>query len=298
MYWFRWVLVSILVGLTATGCVSRAGIAEFQVYNNIFVEAASAAEPIIAILRNEERVLKRGRINNGKTENGVAVDVASGIAINFDPAHAEILSDTADPPFTHAVRGAVAVLQSYNEIMIKYAEGTALDALRAEAKKLQNEAIGAASTLAGAAGGSFALGAGAKVALGTIEEVAGTLSKSGSRQAFRAELVKREPEMLTLLDELISSTVVAYDLVTRRSQRVVLRGAATANAEREKVETRRKMLAEWVVLLRNSKIALRSAVAAIKDGGGTFALVSGSAEAMAEIHSSAQRIRDLAAQAN
>lgn len=298
MYWLRCFLVSILVSVGTTGCVSRAGIAEFQAYKNIFDTAAEAAEPIIAILRNEERALKRGRINDGKAENGVAVDVASGIAMNFDPAHAEILSDTADPPFTHAVRGAVSVLQSYNEIMIKYAEGTALDALRAEAKRLQNEAIGTASALAGAAGSSFALGAGAKVALGTIGEVAGTLAKSGSRQAFRTELVKREPEMQTLLDELISSTVEAYDLVTRRSQRVVLSGEASAKDERAKIEARRKMLAEWVVLLRNSKIALRSAASAIRDGGGAFALVSGSANTLAEIHASAQRIKDLAAETN
>lgn len=298
MYNLRNFIVLALICFVTASCVSRAGIAEFQVYKNTFDKAREASEPIIAILRNEERLLKRSLINKGKRVNGAAVDVSDGIALEFDPLHAEILSDTADPPFTQAVRGAINVLQSYNEIMVKYAEGAALDALRAEANRLQSEAVGAASSLASAAGSSFSLGPGAKLTLGSIKEAAGILAKSGSRRAFRTELIDREAAMQTLLDKLIDNTMVAYELVTRRSQRLVILGGASAKTEREKINARRKMLAEWVVILRNSKIALNSAVNAIKDGGGTLMFVSGSADTIAEIHASTLRIKDLATKAN
>lgn len=287
------ILFSCLLALA--GCVNSAGVAEFQVYSNVFNEAQKASEEILVVLRAEERNFYRARIAAGKKVNGVAVDYDGEVPLNFDPAHAEILSDVADPPYTQAFRHSIGVLKEYNETLLKYAEGAALEPLRAQAKRLQSEAVAAATAISTAAGGgAVVLGPGAAQVLGIVDETAGLLARAGSRAAFRQELVQREPQLQALLDALIATSAEAYQLMISQTYRAIALGnSSDRKGDIAKTRARQQMIAEWVVILRNSKLALSNAVQAVQEPRTALALVSDTADLAADIRASVRRIEEL-----
>ena len=288
----------LLVTISLAGCVTRAGVAEFEAYSLSFSKVEKAAEPLLSMIAASERSLEKSRIADGEVVQGVSVRKSrfADISVEFSPAHAEYFADTADPPFTTALRASLGVMSSYNEIMLSYAKGEGGDAILKEAERLRGNAIGAVTAVFGTA---VIADPKATALVGILTEIAGLGLRTGSRESFRQELIAREPDMQRLIDELIASTETIYPLITRDLIRKARRSSGDAQAaELAKIEARRKILAEWVVLMKAAKVLLARSVQSATSTTGFEARLTASADIAADIQASARRIRTLSQEAN
>jgi hypothetical protein len=294
--------IALMVLSLASGCAFRAGVEEFRIYVNAFDEVATAADPILTQLKLAERKFFVRRIQQGESVRGRTAMARrnTGVVESFQVEHAVFYSESVDPPYTLAVRHSLNTVQSYNRLLLLYADGQALSSLNSELDRLHREAGLAArafdNNLVTDIGASIS---GAVPALAAIRDVAKHLLTFGSRQAFRDELIARHEDVQMVLDALIRSSVPSFHLLSReniRKLRAANVSAADQSEQRTKIEAKRKMLAEWVVVLQKSKLALARAVQAASTGGDLIAQVAGAAEIAADIRRSAERIRDLSAQ--
>ena len=148
---------SFLILLILAGCVTRSGIAEFQIYKKTFDESTSVSVALIDRLASAERAIGRfGKFQPNRF----------GVDPNFNPNDAVYFSENGDPPLTAEYRRALTTINRYNELMLAYATGKGFDDILVRAQLLVNEtaALGGAIT-------------GTTFSLKTFSAVAGKIAK-------------------------------------------------------------------------------------------------------------------------
>lgn len=295
-------LIAALVASLLAACGTTAGDPEYRIYAQAVGGIAEAAQPVLDRLRVAEREMNATLIDGG----GSADDLANGgpevlgaragipragIAPKFRVEHATIFAASGDPPLTAAIRLSLASLKRFNDVVLVYADGRALDQARTDVEALTGNISGAFAVLGVAAPGL-------SPAVGLLAEGAGFAGQFGSRDAFRTILLSEGER----LDELLAALTLATEdmFLTLTAADFAALDAALFDSERTKELTRvirgeRALIAEFVLLIGTARLALADTRAAIET---PRTLGSGIADAVAltaDIRARLERIREIAA---
>lgn len=245
----RFVFVAILA-VVLVGCVSGRGIQEFSLYQAAFDRANTAANGVLdqLAIRERELFLRRHR---------VGVDVA---ALTFTPEDARYYADSVDPPGTAAFRRSLATVKAYNDLLYALGTGQTAQALTAKLGELQvsvSKAITEIGVTAGAGAQTAAISGGLSSAFRALESIVRTGLKYRSRAAVRVYLLENYKHVRKILVEIRSGTQDIFpllaDAVLRRSR---VTGTSPTAEEIAKIETYRKLLSDWVILIDVTIMAL------------------------------------------
>ncbi|NLI31848.1 MAG: hypothetical protein GX422_03565 [Deltaproteobacteria bacterium] len=258
----------------AAGCVSTAGMAEFRLYHESFdrmsVTSATIFDELAAAERAKARELfKKGLPPIPGTRTNPGTIRASGFDEQFYIEDAPYVSSIDDPPATAAFRRSLAAVAGFNSIILAYAEGRSLRELKQEAADLSSTARGALDVVEAAKGIGILNMPAVGAALALVKAGADEALKTASRSAFREAVVAHQPQIDTILvtvrdgtpaifglltDDLADSAKDAMDAGDRRTAEVLI----------SQIETYRRMLSDWVLLLDETRVALDATVAAIQ----------------------------------
>jgi hypothetical protein len=239
----------------ALNACATGGIAEFEAYKAAFDKAQTTSASIFDQLAIQERWLFL-RVNR-KALNSVT----------FDPNLARYYTDSIDPPGTAALRASLDTIKTYNDILYGLETGQTAEALAGKISALESSLISGvkdtSSVISGltkaephVAAALPAIDAAFQVLLPFVQEAL----KLRSREYFRTFLVKAYPTVMALLHELRESTRYIFPVLTAaiRNSDTAVRAGLTA-ADTDKVNTYRKLLADWVILIDATAKALERA---------------------------------------
>ena len=291
----------LLAALLCAGCTNLSGVSEFRAYDAAIDNLSSGTAAMADYLRVAEKKEAIALIDHGVGEgatmeavpvNGVTAGVPRfGIAPRFQPAHATYFSETADPPLTAALVRSVSALSHYNDALSVYAEGRGLEAATSSLVGLSHDLRAGLAALGPTVPG---LGTGAEV----LQQGVGVAGTVGSREAFRTELTARGAKLDELLVGLrVASTEVFANLTAEEMDELKSVPSDARKAELiETVRAKRRVVAEWVLLVdlaRDALAALRAAVAAEPS---LAASAASGAELAAEARARAEAIRRILAE--
>jgi len=262
------------------GCGTTAGVQEFQTYASAFSSVVEASDSVLNEMAAEEKA-KRIRVIDGNS-----------ISDTLERKDIPLFAPSADPPFVASVRFAVHSVAEMNGILLAYAEGRALDGLKEDVAGLQAAGLGFSATEV-AEPAAKAINAEILV----LGEVLSFASDIGSREAFRAELVKASGQINTVLDVVLNQSTTAYRTLTSSEFRA-LRGSSPEQAVqiRQDIATEREMLAEWLYLIELSQVALNKAVSAATGSPDQNTRLVEAALLTGDLRARAERIKRLAAE--
>jgi len=262
------------------GCGTTAGVQEFQTYASAFSSVVEASDSVLNEMAAEEKA-KRIRVIDGNS-----------ISDTLERKDIPLFAPSADPPFVASVRFAVHSVAEMNGILLAYAEGRALDGLKEDVAGLQAAGLGFSATEV-AEPAAKAINAEILV----LGEVLSFASDIGSREAFRAELVKASDQINTVLDVVLNQSTTAYRTLTSSEFRA-LRGSSPEQAVqiRQDIATEREMLAEWLYLIELSQVALNKAVSAATGSPDQNTRLVEAALLTGDLRARAERIKRLAAE--
>lgn len=272
-------VVILFAVLLVAGCITRAGVAEYQLYKKTFDESTTVSTALIDRLVVAERSI--GQLTSLKSDR-------LGVDRNFDPNDAIYFSDDGDPPLAAEYRRAIKTINSYNDIMLAYATGQGFDQVLAKALILSNET----TALAGAVTGS-------SIQLTTLNVIAGKLAKLAaterSRAVFQREFKETVPVLINLLDQMRDKTPIMFATLTfftRAELADVVDGIERGDAAklRKQHAALRVLLSKWVVLLDRQKHALLATQNAIENPN-LGIILSGTTEAVIELRTTIAGIR-------
>jgi flagellin-like hook-associated protein FlgL len=244
----------VLAGALAA-CV-YGGVAEFETYKTSFDNVQSTSTAILDQLAQQERWLF------------FAVNKNARSPVKFDPNLARYYTDSVDPPGTASFRAALATIKTYNDLLYGLETGQTAQALAAKVAALEASITSAASDTSGLfAAGAPGATASIQAAITSFNGLFGELQPflqlaltARSQEEFRTFLVQSYPTVRKLLLELRNSTAKIFPVLTAAvvdpANRV---GRSLTAAEQSKIDTYRKLLADWVVLIETTIKALDTA---------------------------------------
>ncbi|MEZ2146367.1 hypothetical protein AAE026_29335 [Bradyrhizobium sp. DN5] len=239
------------------GCASIS-VQEFEVYKTAFDKTNEASTAILDQLALQERALFLRHYKYARS------------TIHFEPGLARFLTDSVDPPGTAAFRGALQVIKAYNDLLYGLESGQTAQTLAAKLSAMES----ATSSSIVAVGGVAATATGANAAslatsMAALDKIFQTLLpfiqlglKYRAQEEFRTFLVQNYGLVRDLLWQLRKGTSVIFPVLTAASVREFNEGGAMSAEDSKRIETYRKLLADWVVLLEVTIKALDRAKAA------------------------------------
>jgi hypothetical protein len=258
-----------MVGFLSS-CGSHKGVAEFELFRNGYVATYETGDMILDRLAVAEReAFELTDMLNKEKEKTPDLVV-------FDPKNAAYYSKAVDPPGTAAFRRSLKAVQTYNDALYGLASGQTAEVIAARFSQLG--AIGTSATLEA----SIILGApqmaSGVTAVNTAIELLKPLGELAldftTREEFREELLENAHKMQDILDATKKSTPQIFDMLFAKmiynsyeNNRGLLK-----EEDVEKVKTTRELMANWVILLEASQLALKETVAAIKKDSGQASL--------------------------
>lgn len=265
--------------LILVGCGTTAGVREFQTYSDAFAAVVEASDSVLNEIAAEERT-KRIRALDGR-----------GISDKLERKDISTFAPSADPPFVASMRFAIHSVADMNNILLAYAEGRSLDALKKDVEDLRSAGLGF-SVIETASAAVKEMNSGILI----LNEVLGVLGGIGSREAFRVELTKSSDKINAVLDVLLKHSTTTFRTLTTSERRELLSNASNASEIRKKIATEREMLAEWLHLIELSQVALNKAVQASSAQPDRNGRLVEAAVLTGDLRARAERIKRLAAQ--
>jgi hypothetical protein len=312
-----------LVAVLAAACASTAGLPEFRVYQATFDRALATSDQILDELAVAERQSALRLVAKGKepvvdveaVAGALAGGGATGASVTTDPRTPEriieaggfdekfyvrdavYVAELGDPPGTAAIRRALRSVADFNDVVLAYGEGRALDELKAQAAVLAAEsrsALQAASLVVGTGLSTTGLGP----ALGIVREGADVALQAASREAFRDAVVALQPNVDAILVDIRDTTPTIFSFLTRdlADSAKDLRDAdqqAAADAAVARIEAYRRLISNWVIMLEETRAALAATVAAITGPREQSAALADLARSVGDIGARSARINTL-----
>jgi hypothetical protein len=280
--------ISVAACLALGACGLSQGIAEFEIYRAAFEKTYGTSTAILDQLAVQERELflrsRQGRIDPTN--------------VKFDPNLARYYTDTTDPPGTAAYRRALETVKAYNDLLYGLASGQTAEALVSKLGEL-NSKVGEAAGEVGALLGGPAQGdlLAATTALNQVFGQIAPFVRLGltfrSREEFRVYIVQNYPTVRDLLAELRRGTRAIFPVLTAatvRRMRNAPTGGLTAD-ETKKLETYRKLLADWVILIDATLKSLDNVVAAVEEDPTIVSTITGLTSVAVELETASQAAR-------
>lgn len=282
------VIVAALVGVMGlTACVNNSGVAEFTRYQQSFDRGLIIGESVLDRLAVAERDLGRAELP--------ALDPA---APSFDPTRARYYVDTVEPPITASLRASLALVADYNQAVAALANGESAEALATRLNLIGGGALQVAtkvSTLAAGQGAGQLAGLATSLAnpLNALTPLAKRAFVIRTQSAFREEVVARKGDVQAVIQALINATPEIFNVIAlpiAQSHRSVLGNTPFTEEETEMLTALQRDLANLVILLEASNVALDAAVEAIAEGRSAPSL-AGFAAATDELNAVARAAR-------
>lgn len=251
---FRWVVLALTI--TLLGCANHIGVGEFVLYNNAFNESKQASNEIIDMLSVAEREVQRSAYEREHTL----------YSAHFDPDLASIFSDVGDPPLAARYRQSIAVIASYNTLMLSYANGEGFESLQGQAASLAESSLSLLETLQIAGEVSSIVGPYGDL----FETLATSALEFRSRQVFRDELLASAPGVIELMQTMRDGSEDIFpNLVYKAENEIYLIEAGDASGNipklRNNIYEMRIILSNWVLLMDNNILALSSVIDAVNN---------------------------------
>jgi hypothetical protein len=261
-------LVAAIGVVVVAGCA--AGVAEFAIYEDSFDRQVAKAESIFDRLADAERNLARRSILLGD-------DLAY-----FDPDFAGYYLDTGDPPITASLRASLRAVAQYNDVLLGLSNGEGAAALRSRAAGIVTILEVGTEPFSSQDGGEDAAAAtrarlnslctSCTTIVGTLKELSpvfGELANLKSYAEFRSAVLAQHDNMGMLLTTLRNGTPDIYGVfVTANSGNSLAEGQGIRSDAIDNVRQFRLDLAEWVLLIDQTILAMDAAVAAVQDPNG------------------------------
>lgn len=268
------------------GCVSRAGVAEFVTYKNIFDESAAVTTSIIdQLAAGERQIEQRLRLR----PNSVGID------LEFRPGDAAIFSNLADPPLAAQYRHALALISRYNTLMLAYATGQGFAQTEAELAGLAREASATLGTITGTS-----VVGGLTPFVGVLQELSRYALASRSRAIFREKALAYHDDIVGIIATMRDGSAQMFPNLTENIKRDILNAVSTGQditALREKHRAARVLLSDWVVMMDKNIAALDAVVTAVQNPSlGTQ--LSGLSAELIELRSAVDGVRRHLAELN
>lgn len=240
----------LLLACLVTGC-QAAGHREFGLYQNAYEAQYVEADALLVELAKAEREAWRN-VHRQRT------------AKTFDPDDAAYYVESAEPPLTASIRSSLVAFNNYSAALVALGSGGNAAAIttRLSTLALNIDNASSAVEVAFKAGGEVAKGA-TQLApgLAVAMEVANQLLVIASREEFRRRLIETGPKMDRFLLAMRQTTPSMHLLLNAGTRR--LGDAGGSSGERAaRSEKHQIQLAGWVLLIDQSRIALREAVRA------------------------------------
>lgn len=250
-------LIAIFAFVFLIGCASTVAVQEFEVYKSAFDKTNEASTAILDQLALQERALFLRRYKYARS------------ATRFDPEFARFYTDSVDPPGTAAFRGALQVIKTYNDLLYGLESGQTAQALAAKLSTMESATSGSIVAVAGTASMvSGVNGASFTASMAAFDKIFQALLpfiqlglKYRTQEEFRTFLVQNYEPVRSLLWHLRSDTLVIFPVLTAASVREFNVGGTMSAEDSKRIETYRKLLADWVVLLETTIKALDRAKA-------------------------------------
>ena len=253
-------LFAFLALIVLTACASVA-IQEFETYKTAFDKTNQASSAILDQLALQERALFLRRYKYAKS------------GTHFDPDLAPYFTDATDPPGTAAFRGSLEVVKAYNDLLYGLETGQTSQALAAKLSAMESATTGGITATSGVLSAAVpSVSAGLTASMTVLNTAFSNMLpfiqlglKYRAQEEFRIFLVQNYDAVHAILAHLRSSTAVIFPILTAASVRasnVDPTGAISAE-DSKRIETYRKLLADWVILIDATIKALdRAKVAA------------------------------------
>jgi hypothetical protein len=248
-------VVLVCICAVLTGCVSRAGVAEFAAYKTVFDESAAVTTSIIDQLAAGEREIEqRVRLKPN----------SAGIDLTFRPGDANVFSNLADPPLAAQYRHALALVSRYNILMLGYATGQGFAQTDAELTELAREA----SATLGAIAGSAQIVGGLTPFLGALQEISSYALASRSRAIFRERALAYHDDIVGIIATMRDGSAEMFPNLTENLKIEILRAISAKQDTaqlRNKYQAVRVLLSDWVVMMDKNIEALNAVKVAIQN---------------------------------
>jgi hypothetical protein len=255
-------------------CCARAPIAEIKVFSGAFDSVNAAGQPLVDELSVAERrqgqqlAIRRAKGGSSIASTHCAQTVghwqevgAGGIIRGFCADDASYFATIGDPPATTAVRGALAVLQRYIEILSALAEGQSATETASQAATLA-QYMSDLVAFVGAAAGPIA------PALDALKPVLTQIAQARTAEEARRLILAAKPVVPNLINALRSATesigttlieATSADLTSEAAQ-----NSTVAAADIARVNSYRTALSNYVVLLDRLKRVWEELVVAVE----------------------------------
>jgi hypothetical protein len=269
------------------GCATR-GIQEFMLYRNAFSATHSAAQTILDQLAVSERALFH------EARSGETI-----LNFEFDPSEARYYIETMDPPITASLRQSFDIVNAYSEAMAALVSGESAEMMAARVSEIGALAMDASVTLAGLTGAGV-LSPVSDVALEIVNPLRSfaPLAEFAFTQRTRKEYQDR---LLADYDNIDAALARMRDLspamfdAMKTNLFLSSRSAGGAIPDSEvfnKMVALRALMANWVILIEHSRVALdqaRQAVAS-NDISGSIKGLTTTASELDEVAKNVRRI--------
>lgn len=237
--------------LAVGGCVSPVPQAELDAYRTAFAAARSANDAFLEQYSGVERAV----IGEDPLEK-------------FDPAHAVYYASVGQPPLTRQISRAFAAVANYNDLLTILAEGRSWDGIRPQVERTANSF----SEVAGLFGQQGAA-AGVAIKLGgeLFNQLGSALRSVTDRQQAQKLITDHTDDVTAVIDALIEISPGLYKEMTHsmfeaQANAVVAGNEAEDKALTAKIKTVKALLANWVVLLQDTRGALENLKTAAIEG--------------------------------
>jgi hypothetical protein len=244
--------IAIIGLLVVSACASPVPQAELDAYRSAFTAARTANEAFLEQFASAERALK-----------------STAAADEFIAQDAAYYATSGKPPLTTQIERAFNAIAAYNDVLTTLAEGRSWDAIRPQIDR----AATSFSVLAGLAGPQgAAVGAAIPLAGNLINELGSALRGVTDRKQAQQLIVDHTDDVVAVIDTLIKFSPDIHGIVQDYFKKAQATAATEnrmddARAFKVKAEsTSRTLVANWVVLLQDTKGALENLKAAAAEG--------------------------------
>ncbi|WP_341213401.1 hypothetical protein [uncultured Limimaricola sp.] len=221
---------AVLVFLALSACTPPRGAAQFIQYTEAFSASRQASEALFDLVEVAERDQARLAYNAELAE--------------FDPSRPYLYSDLAAPPLASEYRTSFNVISRYNQLMVALITGESAGVLLTQVTELETSALAIAATAT-----STARLQGLASVMEVISVVARDAVAVRDRRVVAAELAQSADAVMRLMRTMRLGAPDIYNLLR-----------ATAGSDND--STRRRLVADWIVLMDRNIEALQAAVIA------------------------------------
>lgn len=239
------------VCLFLAGCTVP-GSAAFQDYKQSYDAARVASEQVVDAYNQYDKMDRKRRTD----------------AATFDPDFADVYSPTALSPLSLTIMEGFAAATTFNEVLARYADNNTLSLQQDEIDRLNAASANTATLVAGP-------GAGGKVS--AVIGATQVLANLSLARADREEFVRNVRDNTATVDTFL--TIIRDD--TADMYQTARLATALSGGSVDKLETFRGMLADWVLLIdqtRKDLALLQQRVEAGATGQSGLSLLAESAE--------------------